>query len=84
MITIYAKTDCVWCEKAKELATQYGLKHTYLNVSENDDYAFQLYERKSDVKTLPQIWWHNRYIGGYTDLASEIENTMGGYGDGKI
>ena len=43
MIVIYAKTDCVWCEKAKDLVTQYGLQHSYLNVTENDDYAFQLY-----------------------------------------
>jgi glutaredoxin len=39
---------------------------------------------KPDVKTLPQIWWDNRYIGGYTDFAAEIENTMGNYGNGKI
>ena len=26
-------------------------------------------------------FFHNRYIGGYSDLVIEIENTIGGYGD---
>tara|TARA_B110000977_G_C10972588_1_gene452896 strand:+ start:51 stop:305 length:255 start_codon:yes stop_codon:yes gene_type:complete len=84
MITIYAKNNCVWCEKAKVLAEQYHLPYTYLNTSEDDAFAFQLYEKNPTAKTLPQIWWHDRYVGGYTDLASEIGNTIGGYGDGEI
>mgnify|MGYP000686791582 FL=1 len=29
----------------------------------------------------PEVYVHNRYIGGYADLIKEIENTIGGYGD---
>ena len=29
----------------------------------------------------PEVFFYNRYIGGYSDLVIEIENTIGGYGD---
>ena len=29
----------------------------------------------------PDVYVHNRYIGGYADLIKEIEDTIGGYGD---
>lgn len=84
MITIYAKNGCGWCTKAKELVETLELKYEYLNVDEDFSYLMELSELNPNVKTLPQIWWDDRYIGGYTDLAQEIENTIGGFGDGKI
>jgi glutaredoxin len=35
-------------------------------------------------KTIPQIFWNGNYIGGYDAFAIEVENTIGGYGDGKV
>lgn len=83
MITIYGKPTCVWCEKAKRLAAQYGFEYNYIDV----EYKTNLEEMKSripDAKTIPQIWWDDRYLGGYDGLAEEISNTVGGYGEGKI
>jgi glutaredoxin len=40
-----------------------------------DHYKEQLKSILPDVKTVPQIWWHGKHIGGYEDFASEIENT---------
>lgn len=82
MIEIYSKTSCAWCVKAKELADQYNLDY----VEKNIDTAKNLNElllKMPDVKTIPQIFWNDRYIGGYAEFASEIENTIGGYGEGQ-
>ena len=84
MITIYAKNSCKWCTLAKELAENRNLPYKYLNTSENVDHMFELMAIKPDIKTLPQIWWDDRYVGGYTHFAAEIENTLGDYGNGKI
>lgn len=84
MITIYAKNNCKWCALAKELVESRGLKFEYRNVDENFQFLIELSALKPDTKTLPQIWWDDRYIGGYTDFAAEIENTVGDYGNGKI
>lgn len=82
MIEIYSKPSCAWCVKAKEMADQYKLDY----VEKNIDTAQNLNElllRVPDVKTIPQIFWNDRYIGGYTEFANEIENTIGGYGEGQ-
>lgn len=82
MIEIYSKPSCAWCVKAKEMADQYKLDY----VEKNIDTAQNLNElllKVPDVKTIPQIFWNDRYIGGYTEFANEIENTIGGYGEGQ-
>ena len=80
MITVYGKSSCFWCTKAKELLDQYQMKYEYHSVDDHDK-LFELMEKLPDMKTVPQIWWHDRHIGGYSDLLKEIENTSGGYGD---
>jgi glutaredoxin len=83
MITIYGNSRCGWCIRSKKLAERYDLKYEWKDTDEDHN----LNEMKillPDVKTIPQIWWHGRYVGGYEDFADEIENTIGGYGDQKI
>lgn len=84
MITIYGTSVCKWCKAAVSLAEAQGLKYEYRSIDENEQFYTELKALKPDVKTVPQIWWDNRYIGGYTDFAQEVEDTIGGFGDGKI
>lgn len=74
MIVIYGKSSCGWCDKAKALAEQYRLDYEYRSV-DNDEYKQQLKQMIPDVKTVPQIWWHGKHVGGYEAFAAEIENT---------
>ena len=80
MIVIYGADYCSWCTRAKELAEQYQLSYTYRNISESAELKEQLRTMLPDVRTIPQIWWHGRHIGGYEDFAREIENTLNNYG----
>jgi glutaredoxin len=84
MIEIYGTTACKWCKAAVALAEAQGLRFEYRNMDLNEQFYIELKSRKPDFKTVPQIWWHGQYIGGYSDFAQEIENTSGGYGDGKV
>lgn len=83
MIKIYGKPACAWCVKAKKLAERYGMDYEYVDIQYKEGHD-ELYAKLPDVKTVPQIWWHGNHIGGYEDFAREIENTSGGYGDGRI
>lgn len=83
MLVIYGKSNCGYCTKAKALAEQYNIVHEYKNTDQFEQMQ-ELFEKKSNVKTLPQIWWHDKYIGGYTEFAAEVENTMGNYGQGTF
>jgi len=81
MITIYGKENCPWCVKAKELVEQYSLKYEYLDIGRTPELRTQLFERYPETKTVPQIWWADRHIGGYEGLVTEIQNTLGGFGE---
>lgn len=85
MIVIYGASWCSFCQKAKKLVEDMSLPFEYKDV-EADGVYDELAARKpaNASKTIPQIWWHDRYIGGYSELANEIENTSGGFGDGKF
>lgn len=89
-VVIFGKDTCNWCDRAVELAYQYGLEVTYKSLDDRfvgEQYVNelkQLAESQSlTIKTVPQIWWNGKYIGGFNEFASEIENTRN-YGDGTI
>ena len=81
MVHIFGTDNCSFCVKAKQLADQYNIKYQYYDAVENKQQFKELFP---NAKTVPQITWNGRYIGGYNAFAEEIENTIGGYGDGKI
>ena len=83
MITIYGHERCGWCIRAKNLATQYSLKFVWKD-TDNQDNLNELKKELPAVKSVPQIWWDERYLGGYEKFADEVENTIGGYGKGKF
>lgn len=77
MITIYGKDDCYWCKQAVSMAKRHSLEYTYKNTT-YETYRTEMFKQVPDAKTVPQIFWHERYIGGYNQFATEIENTLGG------
>ena len=83
MIKIFGKPNCSFCLKAKNIAEMHHLPYQYYSIDDND-VKKQLFDLLPDVKTVPQIWWSGRYIGGYDQFAQEIENTVGNYGHGKL
>jgi glutaredoxin len=81
MITIYGNETCGHCLRAKRLATQYNLPYVFKDTDEDAN----LNELKKIIpvqrSSIPQIWWHDRYVGGCDDFANEITNSMGGFGE---
>jgi glutaredoxin 3 len=83
MIEIYGTPTCGFCRRAKLLAERYGITTEYKDIT-FEKFEQELKERADfEYKTVPQIWWNNRYIGGYNELATEIENTRN-FGDGAF
>lgn len=67
---IITREDCSWCDKAKDLLEQHGeglRAFSYL-----DHPMFVKLMITSKMKTVPQIWHDNTYIGGYEDLAKYL------------
>lgn len=85
-VEIYGTDKCSWCDRAREVCEQYNLEYAYKSLDdrwEGEQFKVELKERKPDVKTVPQIWWNNNYIGGFEDLVREIENVRE-YGQGAF
>lgn len=82
IVTIYGDKGCVWCDRAKDLCKTYGITYEYKMI--RDEGVFEeLQSKVPGVKTVPQIFWFGKHIGGYAELTIEIEETRN-YGDGKI
>jgi glutaredoxin 3 len=69
-IVVYTSAYCPYCERAKSLLRQKGLPFEEVRVADDDDAAWDELEKRSGMKTMPQIWAGDELIGGYTELAA--------------
>lgn len=76
MIVIYGKDNCYWCSESRDTAKRYGLEYEYKNIT-YEVYRNEMFEIFPDAKTVPQITWHGRAIGGFNEFTKEIDNTLG-------
>ena len=67
-IEIYTKGHCPYCARAKALLDAKGVEYQEYEVS--TDLALQQEMRKrSDRRTVPQVFINDQHIGGCDDLA---------------
>ena len=80
---VWSKYNCPYCDQAKALLTQKGIKYEERKIG--DGYTREeLLEAVPNARTVPQIFINNQLIGGFTELRRHIEETAGGYGKGEI
>lgn len=69
---IFGTSTCPYCDKAKELLTQKGQKFAFFNIDEDEEAFDQLVGRIKKWKTVPQIFYGAKHIGGYDDLVASF------------
>ena len=69
-VTVYTMSYCPYCERAKALLKSKGIAFEEIKVPEDDDAQWEALEKKSGLKTMPQIFNGAALIGGYNDLAA--------------
>ena len=68
-ITIFGRPGCGFCTRAKEVCELKELEFRYIDVHEAGISQADLEKTVGrEVKTLPQIFHGQDYIGGYTEL----------------
>jgi|TARA_B110000908_G_scaffold167397_1_gene220278 glutaredoxin 1 len=89
-VVIYGRDECQWCDRAHELAHQHGIEVKYKSLSDRFDGAAYRTEMFAECKTagftpktVPQVFWNGKHIGGFNEFALEIENTRN-FGDGPF
>lgn len=72
-VIIWTKTYCGYCDQAKKFLKSKGLTIEERNISTEEWTKEQLLEMVPDAKTVPQIFIHGKYVGGYSELMKYAE-----------
>ena len=83
MVIIWGTSTCSYCKRALSLCEQYELKSKYILIDTPEKLQELHNIAPGDTHTVPQIWWNNKYIGGFNEFQQEIENTRN-FGQEKI
>jgi glutaredoxin len=77
--TIYSKDNCPFCERAKNIIKTHGYSFTELKVhvditKEQIQEAVNNAGSTHEVRSVPQIFKDDEYIGGYQQLVQYFNN----------
>lgn len=68
---IWSKYHCTFCDQAKDLLTQRGIKYEEKKIG--DGYTKEeLLEEIPTARTVPQIFLDGKLIGGFTELKQAL------------
>lgn len=80
---VWSKYNCPFCDQAKALLEQKGIPFEERKIG--DGYTKEdLLESIPNARSVPQIFLDNAHIGGFTELRKYLEETAGGFGDGRL
>ena len=66
MYKIYTKNNCGYCVAAKRLFDIKGEQYEEIHLEDNPAAKNKL--KQNGLRTVPQIWLDEEYIGGYVEL----------------
>jgi glutaredoxin 3 len=75
-ITIYTKSNCGFCIKAKQLMETHGIKYTEVDITHDKEAHRNLLAECAKInvfpKSVPQVWRNEEYLGGFAELQKSI------------
>ena len=74
-VTLYSTRHCGYCTRAKALLEARGIAYDEILVDEQPHLREEMMQR-SGRRTVPQIFFGERHLGGYTELY--LLDTRGG------
>ena len=73
---IYGTSNCIFCDKAKDLLGEYNLDYAFIDITETEDTTAAFFKKFPDVRTVPQLALSDGFhIGGYTELKKWLNHT---------
>jgi glutaredoxin 3 len=75
-ITVYSKSYCPYCVRAKALLSKKGISFEEISVEGRDELRTWLVEQTGQM-TVPQIFAGDRSLGGFSDIdALDLEGKL--------
>ena len=76
IVEIYGTTVCPFCVQAKRLVGQRDWELKEYRVDEKSELKEEMNIRANkEVRTVPQIFVNDEYVGGYTDFVDFLDKT---------
>ena len=67
-IVMYTIQTCPYCDQAKALLDRKKAQYEVIDVTNNPEKRQDLIEKSNGLKTVPQIFIDDQYIGGFDAL----------------
>lgn len=64
--------NCAWCKSAKTLLEKHGFPYTYYDVTKDKEAQEEFIS--SGFKSVPQIFYSEKHIGGFNQLQEFLDN----------
>lgn len=75
-ITVYSKSGCPFCDKAKEWLDSHGFGFTEVMLDDEEQRMSFYQSLDKEVNSVPQIFIDNKHIGGYDQLMEKAEEIL--------
>ncbi len=80
-VTLYTAVPCSYCHAAKALLAARGVSFDEVDLTGQPDERIALMQ-KTGMRTVPQIFIGDHFVGGYTELAAvdragELDTLLG-------
>lgn len=67
-VEVYSKQQCPFCDRAKSLLQSKGINYVEIDITDDEAYTLEMM-RRSQQRTVPQIFIDNEAIGGFEQLS---------------
>jgi glutaredoxin 3 len=71
-VIVWSKNDCPQCESAKRLLKMKGVDYEERNLSTGEWTKEDLFEMAPSARSVPQIFFDDKCIGGFNELQRMI------------
>ena len=76
IIIMYTGPMCNFCEAAKRLFSRNNIKYKEIDISTKDGLRDEMIEKSNGKRTIPQIFFDEKHIGGYVELRELEKNNQ--------
>ena len=75
-IIMYTGPMCNFCEDAKRLFSRNNIKYKEIDISTKDGLRDEMIKKSNGKRTIPQIFFDDKHIGGYVELRELEKNNQ--------
>ena len=75
-IIMYTGPMCNFCEAAKRLFSRNNIKYKEIDISTKDGLRDEMIKKSNGKRTIPQIFFYDKHIGGYVELRELEKNNQ--------